>query len=679
MFFIINFEGDPKSIVQDKGKLFEFLVRELVEHLGYQEIELRSSMGGKEYDIKAKAKLGGRTLIGQAKAWDKTIGSAEISEFVGSLDNEDIPDDAAGLFISLTDFTPQGHQYLSKLKSSKRDRILTIVGNEIFDYLEKIGYASIQEVKRRAKHRFQNKAGDTYFLVSNRGNFFIQLLVRHEETRPKAFCVLDKDGEFISEVEFGELLQQHIEELRELTFLTQKGDFKSILDISIGSIGPGPDGANWFEYKLPAPPQYFIGRHRQIENFQSFIMDVQKDRINIRTYQVLSPSGVGKTSFMRKLQSISAQPSYFEDARNFRSSVDLLVLMQEFLNSCKNAIGVPESVPTDTTSVLNQFAKVGRELHKQGLVGVIFVDQFESLFLKADLYAQFLDLIAKVTHDAKYVVFCIARRNDQPTTFDDRMNLDLQRLVGMSCSIELKDFSRSEVLELLSHLSDEIGQVAKQKLLNVALEFAASGYPWLCKRVGAHIRDAVVKKGLTQEVLIQSSISPEELFDEDLAELDILDREFLKELAKYLPATLDDLSQKYDVKRLTSKLRMFHDMRLVRLIGRTYDTYSDLFKEYLKTGEVPLPTRYVFRGPPSTTKRVLDTIIKHNCKNVKDIAKLAGKISHGTVQNVLRELRMLELIETSRGHLNVDQGVSNAYQEGRIDSLLESAFYVKIA
>jgi Restriction endonuclease/Novel STAND NTPase 1 len=670
MFFMVNFEGETKSAVQDKGKLFERLVGELVEHLGYQDIELRRSIGGKEYDIKAKAKLGGRVLIGQAKAWDSTVGAKELSEFVGSLDNEDIPDDAEGLFISLTDLTPQAHEFLSKLKRNKKERILTIVGDQIFDYLERIGFASIQEIKRRAKNYFQNKAGDTYFLVSNRGNFFIQLLVRHDETRPKAFCVFNSDCELISESEFGVLLQQHIEELRELTFLTHRGDFKSVLDLSIGSIGPGPDGANWFEYKLPAPPQYFIGRQKHIDHFQSFISDVQQDRINIRVYQVLSPSGVGKTSFMRKLQSSSVQPSYFEDARNFRSSVDLLVLMQEFLNSCKIALGVPETVPTDTASVLNRFSKVGRVLQKQRLVGIIFVDQFESLFLKSELYTQFLDLIARVTHDAKYVVFCIARRNDQPTTFDDRMSLDLQRLVGMSCSIELRDFSRSEVMELLSHLSDEIGQVAKQKLLNVALEFAASGYPWLCKRVGAHIRDAVVKKGITQETLIQSSISPEELFDEDLAELDIFDREFLKELAKYLPATLDDLSQKYDVKPLTTKLRMFHDMRLVRLIGRTYDTYSDLFKEYLKTGEVPLPTRYVFRSAPSTTKRVLDTIVKHNCKKVRDIAKLAGKISQDTVQNVLRELRLLELVETTRGNLKFDQEVSNAYQEGKLDSLL---------
>ena len=279
--------------------------------------------------------------------------------------------------------------------------------------------------------------------------------------------------------------------------------------------------------------------------------------------------------------------------------------------------------------------------------------------------------MVRVSHDASKIVFCIARRNDQPTTFDDRIELNLQRLLGMSYSIELKDFSRHEAVLLLSHLREEIGQPIKPSLTNLALEFAASGFPWLCKRVGAHIRDAVQKKDLSQDELIQNGIRPEELFEEDLTELDIVDREFLKDLAKYLPATLSDLSLKFDGQQLASKLRRLQDLRLVRLIGRAYDTYNDVFKEYLKTGEIPLPSKYVFRMGPSTAKQTLDVIISHSCENVRDISTRMPKLTPDTLQNVLRELRMLGLVETLRGHITVDIEAADSYRNSKLDSLLK--------
>ncbi len=119
------------------------------------------------------------------------------------------------------------------------------------------------------------------------------------------------------------------------------------------------------------------------------------------------------------------------------------------------------------------------------------------------------------------------------------------------------------------------------------------------------------------------------------------------------------------------KLKLFHDMRLVRLIGRTYDTYNDVFKEYLKTGKIPLPTKYIFRSAASTTRKVLEAVIVHNCQSVKALTEQLSGLTYGTIQNVLRELRMLELVETSRGVLSVDQETKDAYQRGELDALFK--------
>lgn len=247
MFFFVDLEGDPRASSQDKGKLFEELVGKIVNSHGYRVTEMRAKTGGKEYDVKAQGKLDQRPLIGQAKAWDKLITAKELSEFSGSLDLEDFPDDALGLFVSLSDFTPEAKEYLAKLNKKKKSRIITIVGNQIFDCLVEAGYPSIKEIKRQAEQAFQHKPSDTHLLASDRGDYFIQLLVRFDETRPKAFCIFDDRGTIISEGDFGKKLKQRIEELKELTFLAQLGDFTSSLDLPPGPVGPEPEGAGWFE------------------------------------------------------------------------------------------------------------------------------------------------------------------------------------------------------------------------------------------------------------------------------------------------------------------------------------------------------------------------------------------------------------------------------------------------
>lgn len=68
MFYFVNFSGDPKSQSYDQGVLFEELVKKIVDTLGYKVTDWREKISGKEYDIRAEAKLGKRTLIGEAKA-----------------------------------------------------------------------------------------------------------------------------------------------------------------------------------------------------------------------------------------------------------------------------------------------------------------------------------------------------------------------------------------------------------------------------------------------------------------------------------------------------------------------------------------------------------------------------------------------------------------------------------
>ena len=226
----------------------------------------------------------------------------------------------------------------------------------------------------------------------------------------------------------------------------------------------------------------------------------------------------------------------------------------------------------------------------------------------------------------------------------------------------------SEATELISHLDEEIQQPLKQKLRGMILEFSASGFPWLVKRIGAHIRDMVVKHGMSQEELIQNGVRPDELFHEDLVELDIVDREFLRDLVHYLPATIDDLSQldKFRGKFLSNKLALFQDQRLIRLIGRTYDTYNDVFKHYIKYGEIPHLNKYTFRTSPKTAITLLRSILINRPQTTEEVQGLSN-LDAGTVHNALRELRMLELLDYTRGQLKIDEESINSFEMGELD------------
>ena len=116
---------------------------------------------------------------------------------------------------------------------------------------------------------------------------------------------------------------------KELIFLPSPQSFKTHLDDTPGRIGVDKEGVGWFEYKLPAHPERFIGRKTQIKDFNDYVNDVIAKKTNIRVYQVLSPSGVGKSSFLLKIHN-ETKPigvAVFQDARNFRGAIDLLNLL----------------------------------------------------------------------------------------------------------------------------------------------------------------------------------------------------------------------------------------------------------------------------------------------------------------------------------------------------------------
>ncbi|MCV5902465.1 hypothetical protein OFN63_40840, partial [Escherichia coli] len=73
-----------------------------------------------------------------------------------------------------------------------------------------------------------------------------------------------------------------------------------------------------------------------------------------------------------------------------------------------------------------------------------------------------------------------------------------------------------------------------------------------------------------------------DLFEEELEGLDEIEKDYLVKIAAKLPADFNELQYQFDEDPMLVKvLDKLTAYRLVRLSGSTYDTYNDVFKEYL--------------------------------------------------------------------------------------------------
>jgi hypothetical protein len=88
--------------------------------------------------------------------------------------------------------------------------------------------------------------------------------------------------------------------------------------------------------------------------------------------------------------------------------------------------------------------------------------------------------------------------------------------------------------------------------------------------------------------LMPAALRLDDLFDEELEELDELERDYLVQITHRFPARYQELDRYFDEEPYPPGIleKLTRD-RLLRLSGSTYDTYNDVFKEYLVYKRLP--------------------------------------------------------------------------------------------
>jgi hypothetical protein len=660
MFLFSHSKQEEKNKNYYKGILFEELLQVYLKKSGY-DVELRKKHSSLEYDLEGVSPFTTQKIVGEAKAHNKNMSGQDVAAFFGKLVPLGLMDKKVhGLFLSLSPLTPEAEDFYS---SVEHHGLTTKVGKVLYNGItEALGLPEDNTLEKDS-----NLKGYDLFLSNilktDIGVFKLNILREKNKGTPTTFSVYNSDGVLIQDKLFFENLKNNLPELSGLDFLLEQNDSnqnqkKQVTREILSGLTLGTD---WADYRLPAGPSVFVGRKKFLDKVSIHISSEDIPHV----IQIKSRSGVGKSSFISYLEnklSLDGYPTELHDSRDVKTIYDVFSLIGRFTKS--------KNTPTNFLEV-DQQLKILQESLGQSKA-IFFVDQFESTFTNSDIYECYEYIADSITRIKGNIYIVFARKNDQLTTYDDS-KISLNRINSLSKNYTLPDFEPSEAILLIEKINESNENILSKEILPYILEFA-QGFPWLLKRTIAHVLK-LAKQGDSQRDLIGVGLKLDDLFEEELEGLDEIERDYLPKIAAKLPADLNELHVLFDEDpRLAKILDKLTTSRLVRLSGSTYDTYNDVFKEYLVYKKLPeFRPITIYRMYPKSVISQFHKLIK--LKNITkfDIYTIKSEldVSSGTAFNLVKELRNLDLLGVSKaGEWVIPTNVMDIYSQGKLAGYL---------
>lgn len=463
---------------------------------------------------------------------------------------------------------------------------------------------------------------------------------------PEWFALHDSHGR-VADTAVLDSVRRAVPSLNDLVPLTGRSGTSLHPGVGRRQLTPGVlVGSGWADYRLPAAPQYFVGRSALLEGLVARLTAPEPSAASV--LQVMSRSGVGKSSLMavlaERLTTAGAHALLF-DTRNTTTPFDVWTVVQALTGGDE-----PPNGPGEVETALAALAVTSSRPI------VLLLDQFESTFASRAVFEAYLHIALTVRQLARggasrqglpraplHVV--VARKNDVLARVDD-IEVSLRDLNAAAESVTLEDFTVDEAVELIQLVNGD-GKRVSGRIQQFVLEFAR-GFPWLLKRTMAHV---VTLAGQDQGPgAIATGLRLEDLFNEELEELSAIDREYIVKLARHLPATYTHLETVFgEDPALPAVIGRLIDSRLLRSSGDIYDTYNDVFKEYLVYQRLPefTPT-ILLRHRPGAALGTFTKLLDAGPVTAETV-KVRLERALGTAFNAIRGLRDVGLLDRAGG------------------------------
>lgn len=482
------------------------------------------------------------------------------------------------------------------------------------------------------------------------GLFIVQLAASSNSAPASLFSIYRSDGSLLSDRTFLELINSRLPELQPLTpifdnITTSPPERSLARGLIVGS--------DWSDYRLPAAPSLFVGRRELAAEIEEHILQHRETNI----IQIKSRSGVGKSSLLAYLDTkLIAEGCHVElhDVRDVKSVFDVFSLIQRF-----SGARLPAADMKDVEYQLRTLANT-----ISGKSAVFMVDQFESTFNSREIFDAYENIALLIFGLRPRIYMVFTRKSDQLTTHDDNQ-VSLERMNSLSTHKVLQDFVVQEAAELIDKINNSAPKPFAKEIKSYVLEFA-QGFPWLIKRTMAHVVH-LASTGTSQDELVAADLRLEELFEEELQGLDELEKDYLTRIATRLPANVQQLQQEFDedplLKRILDKLI---GNRLLRLSGATYDTYNDVFKEFLIYRKLPqFRQAFVYRMGPAAVMKLFHKLIKVKRFTIEQL-ETDYSLPKGSAFNLVREMRALGLLKRDAQAWYIPRNVLDVYDRGSL-------------
>jgi hypothetical protein len=654
----------------EKGRLLEQLVGDYLRASGYYDVELNKRVSGTEWDVYGRAALTGAPVIISCKCLSRSVSPEPLKGlgFDVIAQAEDFPN-VSGVLIAIPRVSADAKKYWESVPTKMAARIRLLEETELVrEMCKREGWLSDEAIRVLAKRYHDLQTGDTRFVCSDRGAFWAQFLLDDGSRAPSQYCLFSMAGLPITDSDvlgdLQDLVRQNGSDLAEVPFVNLVSDYRfgNAPKCEIPPAHLSVPGVGWFDYKYPAPADHFAGREPEIEEFKGFIEKILAGKTASRVVVVTGTSGIGKSSLLHKFKEAVRPLGGCLVPINCMSARGKTFVLSAVLRMLKELEDEPECkdvVPRIEISGLDSLAdtmyQLGCQLKEHGIIPILVFDQFETALLDGPLAEALVEFVLAVEELQADIVLGFAWKTDLWWPDDHVPYSAREQLRKTSFTIQLEQFGPSETNVLLKALSDEMNQPLISDLAN-ELRWFSRGYPWLLKKVCWHIVEQI-RRGMTQSDILDRKLDLRALFEADLEQLDENEKDVLRKLAAVMPTDRRSIAEAFSEFSVQDLLNKFVDMRLVVRQGETYNIYHDIFKEFLRTGRVPIEESYLLRVSPGKALDIVQILADTRCPiRIENLASVA-KMKVTSLYNYLRDLTSIGLVVVDRGHASLDQGV----------------------
>ena len=654
---IVAYGESEKQKANARGKLFEKITAEVLRHHGY-DIDRHSTNvthAGMEIDIEGKSRITNVPLYAECKCYSSDVTSEKLQTFFGKYMTRWLRDNrCTGLFIALPDVNSYAKGFYSE--NCEADTRITVRLMQEPDVLDAIVASRIvipaREIEQMIKPEI-GSPGDKLLICSDKGFFWFQYIVPIGTGIASKIQLFDSLGHPITDQPTVNYLAELIPEMRDFEIESQP--FVSTYHFReepIDQVVELRGSSACFEYQFPASPEFFVGRDELLRNVDKYISDVIGNRTSSRGILFEANSGWGKSSLVLSVIARLLEHGHYAiafDCRSASSYQFILKFVDHILDKFGDFDGTLQERPlvSGFDGAVMSLVKIGQALKKSDKLLCIFLDQFENVFYLLDLLTKTAQLCLKTSDILENLVIGFSWKTDLVGLTREFPYRWRDTIIDSCRTFRLKQFSEVETNALLDRLGQELHATLRRDLRFLLSEFS-QGYPWLLKKLCAHVKNQR-QAGIAQVEIARSLLNVDQLFQEDMEGLSHEQEEALRRIARLAPINISDFGEEF----IPEVLQSLVDRRLIIKVGAKYDIYWDIFRDYLNTGQLPIEEVYLLRAQVGSIMKAVRLLNESGGSLETSSFKEKAGLSDGAFLNVARDLRLLQLANVDHDQLSL--------------------------